>query len=129
MKFKMLVLSFCSFLFLNCQSQNSDFKTIDPKLFSEKVDNAQSAQLLDVRTSQEFASSHLAKATNIDWNGSDFEVKTSKLDKNEPVYVYCKSGTRSAKAANKLHEMGFKEIYNLDGGIVKWQAQGFEVTN
>jgi rhodanese-related sulfurtransferase len=43
-----------------------------------------------------------------------------KLDKKKPVAVYCRSGMRSANAANILKEMGFKKIYNLDGGYLAW---------
>ena len=48
----------------------------------------------------------------------------STYDKSKPVFVYCKVGGRSSQAAAKLAELGFKEIYNLEGGIMKWEALG-----
>jgi rhodanese-related sulfurtransferase len=45
------------------------------------------------------------------------------MDKSVPVFVYCKSG-RSQKAAEKLNELGFTTIYQLEGGILKWEAAG-----
>ena len=128
MKLKMLLLSVCGFIFLNCQSQNSAIKNISPKMFSEQIKITPSKQLLDVRTPEEFAVSHLSNSTNIDWNGENFDSQTATLNKNEPIYIYCKSGVRSAKAANRLHELGFTAIYNLEGGITQWQTDGFEVT-
>ena len=52
-----------------------------------------------------------------------------KLDKNEPIYLYCRSGKRSAKAAQILKEMGFKEIYDMEGGFLNWESQGLQEKN
>jgi thioredoxin len=86
-----------------------------------------SVQLLDVRTPGEYKTEHINNATNVNWNGDDFVSKAEKLDKTKPVFVYCKVGGRSAQAANKLEELGFKEIYNLDGGIMKWNTSGMPI--
>ena len=78
--------------------------------------------ILDVRTPQEYAEGHLAHATNIDFNGSDFAQKISKLDKSKSYLVYCHSGHRSASAVAIMKSQSFQTIYNLDGGITKWTA-------
>jgi thioredoxin len=52
-------------------------------------------------------------------------VNAKKLDKTKPVFVYCKTSNRSPQAAAKLEELGFKSIYNLEGGLLKWDANGF----
>lgn len=110
-------------LFASCQGQNAKaIQTIDSKAYSEKLASSENPQLLDVRTPEEFAVEHLENASNVNWNDSDFITKVEKLDKSKPVFVYCKVGGRSSQAANKLAELGFKEIYNLDGGIMKWQG-------
>lgn len=109
--------------FTSCKGQNNTItETITPKVFAEKIKNAD-VTLLDVRTPEEFASQHIDNATNININGDDFESKIKNLDKNKPVYVYCLSGGRSAKAMSKLNDLGFKEVYNLEGGIMKWNAE------
>ncbi len=114
-----------TFLLISCQGQPSKrVQTIDVKSYAEKLKSTHNPQLLDVRTPEEFAGEHIDNATNVNWNGSDFESKAATYDKSKPVFVYCKVGGRSAQAANKLAEMGFKEIYNLDGGIMKWNASG-----
>ncbi len=120
--------SLCFFL-TSCNGQSSKaIQTIDAKDFADKLKLTEtvqlSTQLLDVRTPEEFKTEHLYNATNVNWNGDDFVSKAEKLDKTKPVFVYCKVGGRSAQAASKLQELGFKEIYNLDGGIMKWSASG-----
>lgn len=78
-------------------------------------------QLVDVRTPSEYNGGHIKKALNIDFfNASNFRTAFEKLDKNKPVYVYCRSGARSQKAAKKLVAMGFNEIYDLRGGYNSW---------
>ena len=84
--------------------------------------------LIDVRTPQEFASGHLENAVNMNYFDSDFDAQLKTLDKNKAVYLYCKSGRRSANAAEKLEDMGFVKIYDLDGGILNWQAKGLTLS-
>ena len=83
--------------------------------------------LLDVRTPGEFGERHLAGALNIDYNGADFDARIEKLDKAQPVYVYCLSGGRSAAAAQTLTEMGFTKVYEMKGGISRWIAENHPV--
>ncbi len=85
-----------------------------------------SIQLLDVRTTEEYIESHLAKARNICITDDDFKEKAANLNRDEPIYVYCKKGGRSAKAAKILQEMGFKKIYDMTGGILLWEEAGLE---
>ncbi len=102
------------------QSQNSG--TLLPAVeFSEKLNGLPSAPVIDVRTAEEFSKGHLLNARNIDWSGHDFQKLISTLDKSKPVFVYCLSGGRSAKAADQMRSDGFKEVYELKGGIMKWR--------
>ena len=125
MNYFKIILAVFSFTLFSCQGQESaKVELVEAKAFSEKIANSGEIQLIDVRTPQEFDEQHIDNATNINWNGSDFEQKAAQLDKSKPVYVYCKSGGRSAKASAKLSEMGFTKIYELDGGMMKWNAAG-----
>lgn len=124
MKTKLLSILFIGILCLSCTGQTTGFATIPPADFATKIKAAPDAQILDVRTPEEYASQHIDNAQNLNWNGDDFVAKAEKLDKSKPVFVYCTVGGRSKKAAGKLSELGFKEIYNLDGGIMKWNAAG-----
>lgn len=76
--------------------------------------------LIDVRTPGEVANGAIAGNKNINIGSSDFEAEISKLDKNSPVLVYCKSGGRSGRAMGIMKGMGFKEVYNLNGGYSRW---------
>jgi thioredoxin len=94
------------------------------KEFSMKLEQTPSAQIIDVRTPGEVAGGFINNAVNIDYNSSDFAAKTSQLDKNKPTFVYCLSGGRSGSAAAQMRSDGFKIVYELTGGIMKWNAAG-----
>ena len=112
-------------LFISCNGQTKkEVKTVKPEDFAQKINSTSQPQILDVRTPKEFSDQHLDNAVNINWNGDDFDKKVAELDKSKPVFVYCLSGGRSSKASGKLAELGFKEIYEMEGGIVKWNASG-----
>lgn len=83
--------------------------------------------LIDVRTPGEYEQGHLENALNINIADESFKEEVGKLDKSEPVYVYCKVGGRSAKAASMLEEMGFEQVYDLEGGIRNWENSGMKV--
>lgn len=95
-------------------------ETIDVDAFQKKQAELKDVQLLDVRTPDEYNEGHLKGALNIDWRGTDFADQVAKLDKNKPVMVYCLGGGRSSAAAEKMQEMGFTTIYNMEGGFMKW---------
>ncbi len=78
-------------------------------------------QLVDVRTQDEFNDGHIGHAMNIDYFEEDiFTQKFDQFDKGKPIYIYCKSGRRSQKAAKILQELGFNEIIDLKGGYDAW---------
>ena len=125
MNIKHLYLLITSFIIFSCNGQTSTaFKTIDVTSYSEKIKATPNAQILDVRTPDEYATGHIENSDNVDWLTESFVLKTDKYDKTKPVFVYCKSGGRSAKASEKLAELGFTTVYNLDGGMLKWEAAG-----
>jgi thioredoxin len=125
MKYRLLFLLIISFAVLSCNGQTSkNVKTIEPAAFAEKIAATPNAQILDVRTPEEYVSGHIDNAANVNWNGTDFVAKVAALDKTKPVFVYCKSGGRSKQAAAKLEELGFTSIYELQGGMLKWDAAG-----
>lgn len=100
---------------------------LSPQEFGEKMNALQDAPVIDVRTPREFAGGILNRAVNVDWNGSDFAEQIFKYDKNSPIFVYCLSGARSASAAAMMRQGGFKKVYELKGGVMKWNASGFKL--
>jgi len=128
MRSAFLNLLFIGFLFTSCNGQtNAKYESIAAVNFAEKIKTTSQAAIIDVRSPEEFACQHIDNAINIDWNGDNFEGKIGKYDKSKPIFVYCMSGGRSKKAAEKLSELGFSKIYELQGGIMKWNAAGLSV--
>lgn len=83
------------------------------------------AQVLDVRTAGEYAEGHLQHALQADWTEShEFSRRVAALDPAKPVYIYCLSGGRSTAAQQWMLSHGFKEVYNLRGGINAWRQEG-----
>jgi rhodanese-related sulfurtransferase len=121
-KYRLFAMLLVFFIGLSSTAQQSSKdKTIGPFAFAEKINSTFAAQIIDVRTPEEFKSGHIANAKNNNWLGTSFESEAAKLDKTKPIYVYCKSGNRSSKAVKKLEEMGFETIYELEGGYVQWE--------
>jgi rhodanese-related sulfurtransferase len=82
--------------------------------------SATPGQLIDVRTPGEYSGGTIDGAVNIDYYSDDFKAQIAELDKNQPVYVFCRSGGRSSQAMQIFKEEGFTEIYNLIGGYSGW---------
>ncbi|MFN0202008.1 MAG: rhodanese-like domain-containing protein [Bacteroidia bacterium] len=112
---------------LGCQSQQASksVTNLDSPSFQAQIEKG--AQLLDVRSVEEYQGGHLKATTNINIANTTFKKEVEALDKNKPVCVYCQRGSRSAKAANIMAEMGFKEVYNLTGGIEQWESDKMPV--
>ncbi|WP_297516171.1 thioredoxin domain-containing protein [Flavobacterium sp.] len=133
---KKIVLAVLSLVMItaSCQKKATDttekntasiYKTLNAQAFAMALKNQPEAQIIDVRTPEEFASGHLDKAQNLNWNATEeFEKGLAQLDKSKPVFVYCLAGSRSASAAKKMQELGFATIYELEGGYQKWRAAG-----
>jgi len=95
---------------------------LDPIQFEEKI-KEDNVQLVDVRTPSEWESGVIANPIKVNFLESSFKEKVGKLDKTKPIAVYCKSGGRSGQAAILLSELGFKEVYDLKGGILNWNKK------
>lgn len=79
--------------------------------------------VLDVRTREEFQHGRIPDAINIDFYKSDFEENVAKLSRDKVYIVYCLTSQRSSEAAQVMRKLGFKKIYNLRGGIMKWNSE------
>ncbi|MCF6214010.1 MAG: rhodanese-like domain-containing protein [Flavobacteriaceae bacterium] len=96
-------------------------QNIEPPILVNALKNA-NIQLVDVRTPSEFKSGHIEKSINMNYYDQDFSKQVLILDKNKPVYVYCRSGVRSKYSSEIFKNLGFKKIYNLQGGILNWST-------
>jgi rhodanese-related sulfurtransferase len=84
--------------------------------------------ILDTREPEEYAVSHLEGARPVGYESFD-EAVVRDIPKDKPVLVYCSVGYRSERIGEKLQEMGFKEVYNLYGGIFDWKNTGNPVVD
>jgi len=101
-------------------TQAGPYKRLNPEQFEQAISEGQ-VQLVDVRTIQEFGKGHIESALNVDYlQKSTFREKIGYLDRNKPVYLYCNRGPRSIRSARILEDMGFTEIYDLQGGYQAW---------
>ncbi|WP_291725234.1 rhodanese-like domain-containing protein [Bernardetia sp.] len=105
---------------------NQKVEKLEAPEFRIKMAELKLYNIVDVRTPQEFEQASILKAKNIDINGDSFEEELSKLEKDKPLFLYCKSGGRSARAVEKAKEMGFERIIELDGGFESWKAAKIE---
>ena len=83
--------------------------------------------IIDVRTPQEFVNGHIEGAININLFDKTFENKLLKLDKSKPVFIYCRSGKRTASASKKASELGFVNVNDLQGGIKNWVKSNYQI--
>ena len=93
---------------------------LNSEKFAEVIQNEPEILLIDVRTPQEYQNGFIEGAVNIDIRGENFEGKIKHFDRETPVAVYCAKGGRSGEASKILHDLGFKEVYDLEGGYTSW---------
>lgn len=122
---RLIAFIFPFLFFASCMKaqNNAQFTDTNVAGFAKLIEN-ENVQLLDVRTPAEYAEGHIAGALNIDYFDRGFlQEAMDSLDKERPVAVYCRSGRRSADAAEKLSREGYK-VTNLLGGIMAWENAG-----
>lgn len=99
------------------------FENINAVAFEKEINANPEAVLVDVRTREEFEAGHIPGAENIDVSSFDFSEKIEAFDKSKTYLVYCRSGARSFNACNIMANMGFKNLTNLQGGVISWRGQ------
>jgi rhodanese-related sulfurtransferase len=80
--------------------------------------------VIDVRTPEEYSQGHIQGALLIDVSAADVIERLDRLDRSATYVVYCRSGNRSATATSAMLQLGFTSIFELDGGVIAWSAQG-----
>lgn len=91
--------------------------------WAEKISNEDSAVILDVRTADEVSQGYIPGAIHLDiYEGPQFIEGLERLDKEKHYFVYCRVGGRSGQACLIMDQMGFKNTYNLLGGIKQWRG-------
>jgi len=93
-------------------------KEISVEELKEKIDNNEDFQLIDVRETFEYDTSNL-NGENIPL--ANVLLEKSKISKEKPVIIHCRSGKRSAQAIKLLENEGYTNLANLKGGILAWK--------
>jgi rhodanese-related sulfurtransferase len=109
------------------ESKIQIIKNITPKeayALILKNKDTQSFVILDVRTPSEFANGHIENAVNLDYYSETFKNVLNKLDYNKTYLIYCRTASRSGRVLDLMKELGFREVYNIAGGITDWKEAG-----
>lgn len=120
---RLIILIFIFFSFCACKTAlvKENVQLISPSELEEQYTPGQDI-LLDVRTADEYNQGHIQDALNIDViKESEFKDKIKTLDQDQTIFVYCRSGKRSANASKILEENGFKNIKDIEGGFLAWK--------
>ncbi len=127
------VAAIAAVLFIACRSEpgrrvdappvvkSVGISTISPEEALPAIEAAYS-QFIDVRTPEEYAEEHAYRARNIPLDA--FNQSLDKIEKNEPVYLICRTDNRSREAADILVNAGFRQAVVIKGGIEAWKAAG-----
>ena len=116
------------FILLSCQD-NKKFEILKYSDFKNKIES-DDVILIDVRTPMEYSQGHIQGSVNVDFKEEkDFQNYFKNLDKSETIFLYCRSGNRSKKSAEKLIDLGFNKIYDLDGGFIEWNLEELKKIN
>lgn len=123
-----LVVVFVGAFVLQSRGTSPEPNTIEnltPAQYQDTFVTGSAAHLLvDVRTPDEFASGHIEGAVNIPLDA--LSSRLNEIPRDQPVVVYCRSGSRSAQAARLLSGAGYTQVRDL-GGITAWMAAGYPV--
>lgn len=106
------------------QQTKSIAKNININEFHAMLGSQKGVVVLDVRTPAEVAAGAIEGNIHLDIYNPKFKESLEAMDKDRPVVVYCAVGGRSGQAMQMMEKMGFKEVYNLSGGIRAWQSEG-----
>ncbi len=112
---------------LYCYSAKAQpvIETVKATDMKKAMDSESGVVVLDVRRPTEIVVGRIPGAENIDIRQDEFWLKFKVLNKDKKYYVYCNNDGRSTSAARVMKQMGFKNVYNLQGGIAAWKSEGF----
>ncbi len=102
-------------------------KTIDVHELKNRMDLNNNLCLIDVRELEEWQEVRIPGAIHIPKNDISIRIESQVDNKSLPIYVHCRGGVRSLYAAQCLLDLGYKEVYSIDGGIMEWAMFGYPV--
>ncbi len=123
--FAALVIIVLSLIYSYIGDKLAGYENVDPNRATRLINDG--AGVLDVRTEKEFRDARLFGAINVPVSQLNSQLERLPFDKDQPVVVYCQSGSRSSRACAQLAKAGYGKVYNLSGGIMAWQSAGMPV--
>lgn len=102
-------------------------KTIDVHALKQCHEQNPQLCLIDVREIHEWEEQHIPYARHIPKDSLAATITTIAPDKHQPIYLHCRSGTRSLWAGERLVEMGYTDVYSVKGGILDWFQSGYPI--
>ena len=118
--YKLIILLFVPLVCFSQISNQRKYEVLDFDTFKKNIE-LENVILIDVRTFEEYSGGHIKGAVNVDYYKENFfNSYFENIDKNKPLYIYCRSGNRSRRTSDKLINQGFLKIYDLKDGYVSW---------
>lgn len=102
-------------------------KTIDVHELKKSYEQNPKLCLIDVREPHEWEEQHIPFALHIPKDQLAEKITTIIPDKNQPIYLHCRGGTRSLWAAERLIEQGYQHVYSVNGGMMHWAQCNYPV--
>ena len=109
--------------------QSAVMQNVSVEEFKKLMDTRPDAVIVDLRTPDEIAKGKIAGSIAIDFFGQTFEPSIGALDRNKVYLLYCGSGSRSGETSELMNKMGFKTLYNLEGGFRQWVKRKMPVAS
>ena len=96
---------------------------LDEKKWTESIRISENSKILDVRTPEEYDSGYIKESTNLNiYDSNSFLDGIKEFSKLDSIHIYCRSGARSFQACELMKQMGYENVYNLEGGILDWSG-------
>lgn len=128
--FNYVFLILIAMVFCNCNNNNDKSESVTVQFLKSEHDAGKDFFLLDVRTTPEFYQGRLSFADElISYDSLNFYLDKIPQDKEATIYLFCRSGRRSGIATQFLRSLGYKNAYNVSGGINAWSDAGFEIVS
>lgn len=107
--------------------KNTEIKHIDAKTLHDRLKAKSKLCLIDVREKDEWQTARIPQATLVPQAELCAKIKFLAPDLKTPIYLHCHLGGRSTRCAHQLAEMGYEEVYSIDGGISAWSDLGYPI--
>ena len=117
------------FLSIGCTQRQKSANTITPEQLKQKIDNHENMILIDVRTQPEYTGElgHIKGTVLLPVQDITSWISNYDNDKDKEIIMICRSGNRSGRATQYFLDNGFKDVYNMEGGMIGWNKAGYPV--